>query len=122
MEVEIQEFGVRIRLIVEPVEARPEPVESEETPEPETMEPEPEPLKSSIRLEQELRQWRREEAIRRGMPSYIVMTEKTIRAIVEARPVTEDTFREIRGVGPKTWEMYGGQLLELVQESNTEEE
>ena len=141
MEIELSEFGVRIRLTVEPIqptietatpsdeEAHPLTMEDEEA-QPLTMEDEEaQPLtmeeqrqrgmdrlrdRIRTRLESSLRGWRRDEAIRRGVPSYIVLNENTIRAIVETIPATKDVLRGTKGVGPKTMELYGDALVDIV--------
>lgn len=126
MEVEIKEFGVRIRLIIEPagfdnntketktteIEATAVEVEVEKEPVQEVFE---RPV-----LERALRNWRREEAIRRGVPTYIIMTERTILGIVAESPVDLAQLQELKGIGPKTMELYGEDLLKII--SDTEEE
>ena len=122
MEIELSEFGIRIRLTVEPIQPTTETVTpSDEEAQPPTMEEHRQRgmdrLRDRIRtrLESSLRGWRRDEAIRRGVPSYIVLNENTIRAIVEEAPASRDQLASLHGVGPKTMELYGDALLELVQ-------
>lgn len=134
MEVEIKEFGVRIRLIIEPafgnneketktteIEATAVEIEIEKEPVQEVQE---EQVFHRPALERTLRNWRREEAIRRGVPTYIIMTERTILEIVDKPPVDLEHLQDLRGIGPKTMELYGDHLLHLIldTEEETEEE
>lgn len=128
MEVEVREFGIRIRLIVEP--APVEKTEQKEAPaEPaeisaDEVRAEAEPtgqVRYAPELERGLRNWRREEAVRRGIPTYIVMTERTIKEIVENPPADLETLRELKGIGPKTMELYGEHLMQIVQAHQLED-
>ena len=131
MEIEIKEFGVRIRLIVEPVTGSRlkemketteiEPVETEVV-ETEVVEIEVEVEVQRPALERALRNWRREEAVRRGVPTYIIMTERTILSIVERPPVDLEELRDLKGIGPKTMELYGEDLLNIIAETEEEAE
>ena len=134
MEVEIKEFGVRIRLIVEPVtnsnvkETEIEAIEAMTV----EVEVEKEPVQQGPvqevfqrpALERALRNWRREEAVRRGVPTYIIMTERTVLSIVTEPPVDLEELRDLKGIGPKTMELYGEDLLKIITdtEEETEEE
>ncbi len=73
-------------------------------------------------IEQQLRAWRRDEAVARGVPSYIVMTERLLRELVQQRPQTVEELRAIRGFGPKSMELYKDQLLALLDPQLTDEE
>lgn len=104
MEIEVPEFGVRIKLTFEPME---KPEEEQRVDQPEV----------DNALDHALRQWRREEAIRRGVPTYIVMSERTIRVLIKDQPVTKDEIVELKGIGPKTWDLYGEVLLAIIKEA-----
>ena len=120
MELEIKEFGVRIRLIVEPI-AGSNLKETKETNTEIEVEVEKEPVQEEQiqrhALERALRNWRREEAVRRGVPTYIIMTERTILAIIAEPPVDLEDLRDLKGIGPKTMELYGNKLLDLIKEA-----
>ena len=68
-------------------------------------------------LFERLRQWRVEVATERGVPSYVVFNDKTLRAIASARPETEDQMLAVSGVGPAKWEAYGDAVLAMVAEA-----
>jgi ATP-dependent DNA helicase RecQ len=129
MEIEVREFGVRIRLIIEPDTGNN--VKETKTTEIETsaveIEVEKEPVQKIIQrpeLERALRNWRREEAVRRGVPTYIIMTERTILSIVAEPPTDLEHLQYLKGIGPKTMELYGENLLNIISdtEKETEEE
>ncbi len=103
----------------ETAEADDEAPEVEE----ETPEADPEPWTAAAALETDrtalesrLRSWRREEAVKRGVPTYIIMTERTIQAIVESPPSTKEGLGNLKGVGPKTMDLYGDHLVALIAE------
>ncbi len=68
-------------------------------------------------LFERLRQWRVEQASERGVPSYVVFNDKTLRAIASARPSTEHEMLAVSGVGPAKWDQYGADVLGLVAEA-----
>jgi DNA topoisomerase-3 len=69
----------------------------------------PDPL-----LEQELRAWRLEEARRRGIPAFRILTDKALRAIAEARPRSAAELLEIPGVGIKFVEEHGRRVYHIL--------
>ena len=64
-----------------------------------------------------LRQWRTGVATERGVPSYVVFNDRTLRGIAQSRPASEDEMLAVSGVGPAKWEQYGAEVLELVAEA-----
>ena len=60
-----------------------------------------------------LREWRRLEAARRAVPAYVVLHDRTLRALAAARPATLDALAEIPGIGPAKLEAYGRDLIAL---------
>lgn len=60
-----------------------------------------------------LREWRRREAVRRAVPAYVVLHDRTLVALAAARPATLDALSEIPGIGPAKLEAYGRDLLAL---------
>lgn len=65
-------------------------------------------------LFQSLREWRAGEARKLGMPSYIVATDKVLRAVANAKPASVDDLREIPGLGPAKTAKYGDGILAVV--------
>ncbi len=64
-------------------------------------------------LEEKLRAWRLAEARKLGLAAFHVFTNRTLRAIVQARPATLDELLAVDGIGPVTAEKYGKALLAL---------
>jgi superfamily II DNA helicase RecQ len=46
-----------------------------------------------------------------------VLNDRTLAAIVEQMPTSEDELGQIAGIGPTRLERYGGELLELVRQN-----
>jgi ATP-dependent DNA helicase RecQ len=65
-------------------------------------------------LFQSLRELRKSIADRQGVPAYIVFSDKTLRAMAEARPSTPEELLAISGVGPLKLERYGAAFMEAV--------
>ena len=64
-------------------------------------------------LEQALKGWRTAIAKKLGMPPFVVLHDKTLRAIAHARPTTPNQLQEISGMGPAKVDKYGPQILEI---------
>jgi superfamily II DNA helicase RecQ len=65
-----------------------------------------------------LREWRRREAARRSVPAYVVLHDRTLEALVAARPATLGALSEVPGIGPAKLEAYGEDLLALFGAGN----
>jgi ATP-dependent DNA helicase RecQ len=65
-------------------------------------------------LFQSLRELRKSIADRQGVPAYIVFSDKTLRAMAEGRPSTQEELLAVSGVGPLKLERYGEAFLEAV--------
>ena len=65
-------------------------------------------------LHDRLRTWRREVAAERDVPAYRVLTNATIDALVALRPDDATSLLAVPGIGPKTVEAFGVDLLSLV--------
>jgi DNA helicase-2/ATP-dependent DNA helicase PcrA len=61
-----------------------------------------------------LKSWRLERARRDGVPAYVVFDDKTLEAIVVAMPSTESEMLAVLGIGPKRVELYGNEVLALL--------
>jgi ATP-dependent DNA helicase RecQ len=64
-------------------------------------------------LEQALKGWRTAAAKKLGMPPFVVLHDRTLRAIAHSRPTTPNQLQEISGMGPAKVEKYGSQILEI---------
>ena len=63
--------------------------------------------------------WRREEARRRKVPAYRILTNRALEALAQKRPVTSVGLQGVPGIGPKTAETYGPALLSLLRAGST---
>jgi len=61
-----------------------------------------------------LRKWRRGEAEERGVPPYVIFSDRTLREIARARPATLIELREVYGVGDAKLEAFGGAVLAAI--------
>jgi RecQ family ATP-dependent DNA helicase len=64
-------------------------------------------------LEQALKGWRTNTAQKLGIPPFVVLHDKTLRAIAHVRPTTPNQLQEIPGMGPAKVEKHGRQILEI---------
>jgi ATP-dependent DNA helicase RecQ len=60
-----------------------------------------------------LRKWRREEAQTRGVPPYVIFSDRTLRDVARSRPQTLLDLRGIYGIGDTKLEQFGEKLLQL---------
>jgi superfamily II DNA helicase RecQ len=77
--------------------------------EPSAPPPEPDPA-----LLERLRAWRRDEARRRGVPSYVIFHDNTLEALAAAHPCDREALARVRGIGPAKLETYSDALLALM--------
>lgn len=68
-------------------------------------------------LEQALKGWRTTVAKKLGMPPFVVLHDRTLRAIAHVRPTTPNQLQEISGMGPAKVDKYGQQILEICNQS-----
>ncbi|HYO77180.1 MAG TPA: DNA helicase RecQ [Thermoanaerobaculia bacterium] len=68
-------------------------------------------------LFQTLRAWRRGEAEERGVPPYVIFSDKTLRELARVRPTTLTQLRGIYGIGDAKLEAFGSALIEVVSSS-----
>jgi ATP-dependent DNA helicase RecQ len=65
-------------------------------------------------LFERLRELRKRLADARGVPAYVVFSDKTLRAMAAARPATPGQLLAVSGVGPMKMERYGDTFLEEI--------
>jgi superfamily II DNA helicase RecQ len=58
-----------------------------------------------------LREWRAVEAKRLGIPAFIVLHDKTLKAIAQARPCTPNQLLSVNGFGTAKVEKFGEAIL-----------
>lgn len=69
-------------------------------------------------LEQTLKAWRMSVAKKLGMPPFVVLHDRTLRAIAHARPATPNELQQVPGMGPTKLDKYGDQILSLCNEAS----
>jgi ATP-dependent DNA helicase RecQ len=69
-------------------------------------------------LFQTLREWRRSEADERGVPPYIIFSDRTLREIARAKPSTLTQLRNVYGVGDAKLEAFGPAVLAVVTQAS----
>jgi DNA topoisomerase-3 len=66
-------------------------------------------------LVEALKSWRLEEARKRQVPAFHILSNRVLNAIAAARPETEAVLLNIKGVGPIIVEKYSEQILAIVK-------
>lgn len=64
-------------------------------------------------LEERLRTWRKAEAQTLGQPAFCIFADRTLRAIAEERPVSEEDLLAIAGMGPAKVSKFGESILRV---------
>jgi len=65
-----------------------------------------------------LRVWRREEAQERGVPPYIIFSDRTLRELARVRPTTLVELRGVYGIGDAKLEAFGDAVVKRIRESS----
>ena len=78
----------------------------------------PEEQARAGRIEARLREWRAAEARRLGLPAYVVLHDRTLAAVVQARPANPQQLSQIPGFGPAKVERFGEAILTLCRPSD----
>ena len=68
-----------------------------------------------------LKQWRTDEAKRLAVPAYVVLHDRTLSAVANAKPATAKELLAIGGIGSAKVEKFGGAILELCAHSMSSE-
>jgi superfamily II DNA helicase RecQ len=66
-------------------------------------------------LEKALRNWRVQEAKRRGVPAFRIFGDRVLQDIVAKQPETDEDLLAISGVGASTVKRYGAEIFRLLQ-------
>ncbi len=66
-------------------------------------------------LFEELRKKRKELALERKVPAYVVFSDKSLQAMATAKPLNLSAFEEIPGVGQAKLDQYGAIFIELIR-------
>jgi ATP-dependent DNA helicase RecQ len=62
----------------------------------------------------ELKAWRTDKAREAGLPAYCILPNATLEALAVTRPASSAALRRIKGIGDKTADTYGEELLALL--------
>ena len=65
-------------------------------------------------LFERLRAWRLEEARRRRVPAFRILSDRTLAAICRARPADDEELLEVAGIGPALLKKFGRKVLAVV--------
>ncbi len=66
-------------------------------------------------VEQVLRTWRSERSRRDSVPAYIVLSNATLSGIAAAQPRSLAMLRRVDGIGPVKLDLYGEEILALLE-------
>ena len=72
-------------------------------------------------LFQKLRALRLDIARELGKPPYIVFSDKTLRDMVRVKPITDDQFLTVNGVGESKLKQYGERFMAAIREDSSDE-
>ena len=72
------------------------------------------PLDRNVDLLKTLTLWRRAKAAEEHVAPYMVLNQKALLAIAANAPATEAELKRLPGIGPKTLQKYGAELIEMV--------
>ena len=65
-------------------------------------------------LFEKLRIWRRAEALERGVPPYVIFSDRTLQEIARTNPASMAALRQIYGIGEAKLEAFGAKVLGVV--------
>jgi ATP-dependent DNA helicase RecQ len=64
-----------------------------------------------------LKKWRTKEALRKGVPAFVIFHDRTLAALASARPADRKELGAVKGVGPAKVAAYADALLEILRGS-----
>ncbi len=73
---------------------------------------------AETKIAEALRAWRLQEAKKRGIPAFRVLTDQALHSMAEDRPATDEDLLAITGVGAATVKKYGAQIIRIVSSAN----
>jgi DNA helicase-2/ATP-dependent DNA helicase PcrA len=68
-------------------------------------------------LRETLKRWRAARAQADGAPAYVVFSDKTLDAIVTARPTSLGALGRVKGIGPAKLDRFGDEIIALVADA-----
>ena len=66
-------------------------------------------------LYEKLRTLRKKLADERGVPAYVVFSDRTLKEMAARRPTSDAELLDVNGVGPQKLERYGDAFLEVIR-------
>ena len=69
-------------------------------------------------LFERLREWRKAEATREGVPPYVVFGDRTLRALAKSKPTELGGLLEVPGIGTAKSQKYGESVLEVLKDAS----
>tara|TARA_R110002051_G_scaffold250747_3_gene310107 strand:- start:568 stop:2691 length:2124 start_codon:yes stop_codon:yes gene_type:complete len=76
--------------------------------------------KKSSELFERLRLLRHKIALEENIPAYLIFSDATLQEIVDERPITDDDFIHISGVGNRKLAVYGADFMNEIKDFNQE--
>lgn len=73
-------------------------------------------------LRDHLIEWRRDKARETGLSAFLILTNRTLWAISDEAPMTEEALLAIHGFGAGHFEKYGEEILALVDQAMADEQ
>ena len=73
-------------------------------------------IKVNLGLEMRLKEWRAKHFKDLNIPSYMIMSNKTLLEIATKIPRSREELMAIKGFGNASWEKYGEELLAITSE------
>ena len=70
-------------------------------------------IKVNLGLEMRLKEWRYQHYKALNIPSYMVMSNKTLQDIATRIPRNREELMAIKGFGNASWEKYGEEILAI---------
>ena len=77
---------------------------------------------NNAELYAQLKDWRNDKATELGLPHYLILPIKSMRALSNQLPSNHDELKLVHGLGKKKIENYGDELLELLNEYRENDE
>lgn len=72
---------------------------------------------AGVILANRLREWRREEASRQGVPAFVILHDSTLENICATRPNSLQALQRVPGIGERKAERYGERIIEIVKQT-----
>lgn len=66
------------------------------------------------KVESGLREWRKAEAAKTGKPSFLIFSDSTLHALVEAQPKSMSSLLQVSGIGVEKADRYGAAIIAMM--------